>query len=84
MEGDRALNRRGFLSAGLIGLTGFGFTRVPAGFIPSQDKGRLIVNVQLPDSAALERTATVMANAAAARTHSIQALPERINASWMT
>jgi multidrug efflux pump subunit AcrB len=26
--------------AGLIGLTGLGFTRVPAGFIPSQDKGR--------------------------------------------
>jgi multidrug efflux pump len=46
--------------AGLIGLTGFGFTRVPAGFIPSQDKGRLVVNVQLPDSAALERTAEVM------------------------
>src|SRR5205814_3416067 len=46
---------------GLIGLTGFGFTRVPAGFIPSQDKGRLLVNVQLPDSAALERTTAVMA-----------------------
>jgi len=46
---------------GLIGLTGFGFTRVPTGFIPSQDKGRLIINVQLPDSAALERTTEVMA-----------------------
>jgi multidrug efflux pump subunit AcrB len=23
---------------GLIGLTGFGFTRVPSGFIPSQDR----------------------------------------------
>ncbi len=45
---------------GLLGLTGFGFTRVPSGFIPQQDKGRLIVNVQLPDSAALERTAEVM------------------------
>ncbi len=44
---------------GLIGLTGFGFTRVPAGFIPSQDKGRLIVNIQLPDSASLERTSEV-------------------------
>jgi multidrug efflux pump len=43
----------------LIGLTGFGFTRVPSGFIPSQDKGRLIVNIQLPDSASLERTAEV-------------------------
>ena len=27
---------------GLIGLTGYGFTRVPTGFIPSQDKGRLV------------------------------------------
>src|SRR5262245_34575740 len=45
----------------LIGLTGFGFTRVPSGFIPTQDKGRLIANVQLPDSASLERTAEVMA-----------------------
>jgi multidrug efflux pump len=49
------------LYAGLIGLTGFGFTRIPPGFIPSQDKGRLILNVQLPDSAALERTTEVMA-----------------------
>jgi multidrug efflux pump len=46
---------------GLIGLTGYGFTRVPSGFIPSQDKGRLIVNLQLPDSASLERTTEVMA-----------------------
>jgi multidrug efflux pump subunit AcrB len=45
--------------AGLVGLTGFGFTRVPTGFIPSQDKGRLIVNIQLPDSASLERTVEV-------------------------
>jgi multidrug efflux pump subunit AcrB len=44
---------------GLIGLTGYGFTRVPSGFIPSQDKGRLIVNIQLPDSASWERTAEV-------------------------
>src|SRR5262249_51438813 len=46
---------------GLLGLTAFGFTRVPSGFIPQQDKGRLIINVQLPDSASLERTAAVMA-----------------------
>ena len=44
---------------GLIGLTGYGFTQVPSGFIPSQDKGRLIVNIQLPDSASWERTAEV-------------------------
>jgi len=45
---------------GLIGLTGYGFTRVPEGFIPSQDKGRLVVNIQLPDSASLERTYEVI------------------------
>src|SRR5262249_6430470 len=47
--------------AGLIGLTGFGVTHIRSGFIPSQDKGRLIINVQLPDSAALERTTEVVA-----------------------
>ena len=44
---------------GLIGLTGFGFTRIPSGFVPIQDKGYLIVNIQLPDSASLERTVEV-------------------------
>ena len=42
--------------AGLMGLTCFALTRVPVGFIPDQDKGYLIVNVQLPDGASLERT----------------------------
>ncbi|HLB77697.1 MAG TPA: efflux RND transporter permease subunit, partial [Candidatus Dormibacteraeota bacterium] len=46
---------------GLIGLTGFGFTHVPSGFVPSQDKGYLLVNIQLPDSASLERTVEVTA-----------------------
>src|SRR5262245_36144824 len=41
---------------GLIGLTGFAFTRVPSGFVPIQDKGYLVTNIQLPDSASLERT----------------------------
>ena len=45
---------------GLIGLTGFGFTRIPNGFVPPQDKGRLIVTVSLPDSASLERTLEVI------------------------
>jgi multidrug efflux pump len=44
---------------GLIGLTGFGFSRIPAGFIPLQDKGYLVTNIQLPDSASLERTLEV-------------------------
>ena len=44
------------LYVGMIGLTGFGFSRIPAGFIPLQDKGYLVTNVVLPDSASLERT----------------------------
>jgi multidrug efflux pump len=44
---------------GLIGLTGFGFSRAPVGFIPMQDKGYLVTNIQLPDSASLERTLEV-------------------------
>jgi multidrug efflux pump len=49
------------LYVGLIGLTYFGLTRVPTGFIPSQDKGYLVVNIQLPDAASLERTVGVTA-----------------------
>jgi multidrug efflux pump len=48
-----------FIYVGLIGLTGFGFTRVPSGFVPIQDKGYLVANIQLPDSASLERTVEV-------------------------
>jgi multidrug efflux pump subunit AcrB len=44
---------------GLILLTGVGFARVPSGFVPIQDKGYLVVNMQLPDSASLERTVEV-------------------------
>jgi len=46
---------------GLLYLTYFSFTKVPIGFIPSQDKGYLLVDVRLPDSASLERTQAVMA-----------------------
>ena len=45
---------------GLLGLTYLGFTTVPTGFIPEQDKGYLVVNAQLPDGASLERTEAVM------------------------
>ncbi len=45
---------------GLLGLTYYSFTLVPNGFIPNQDKGYLIVNTQLPDSASLDRTVAVM------------------------
>ncbi len=46
---------------GLVGLTYVGLTTVPMGFIPMQDKGYLVVNMQLPDSASLERTIAVAA-----------------------
>ncbi|HEV3256228.1 MAG TPA: efflux RND transporter permease subunit, partial [Gemmataceae bacterium] len=44
---------------GLIGLTGFGFSRIPSGFVPAQDKGYLLAIIQLPDAASLERTVEV-------------------------
>ncbi len=36
------------------------FSRTPTGFIPAQDKGYLLVDVRLPDSASLDRTTQVM------------------------
>jgi multidrug efflux pump len=45
---------------GLLGLTYLSFKAVPAGFIPEQDKGYLVVNAQLPEGAALERTEEVV------------------------
>jgi multidrug efflux pump subunit AcrB len=45
---------------GLLYLTYLGFTRTPTGFIPSQDKGYLLVNIQLPDATSLEKTEAVM------------------------
>src|SRR5258708_40200932 len=42
-------------SAGLYGLT-----RVASGFIPIEDQGYLLVAVQLPDGASLERTEKAM------------------------
>lgn len=45
---------------GLLGLTYWEFNQAPNGFIPQQDKGYLLVNVQLPDSASVERTEAVM------------------------
>ncbi|MEM9824962.1 MAG: multidrug efflux RND transporter permease subunit [Planctomycetota bacterium] len=41
---------------GLLGATWFGFTKVPGGFIPAQDQGYLIIAIQLPPGANLDRT----------------------------
>jgi multidrug efflux pump len=45
---------------GLLFLTYRGMTTAPTGFIPTQDQGYLLVNVQLPDSASVQRTQEVM------------------------
>ena len=46
--------------AGLIALAGWRFTATPTGFIPAQDQGYLIVAVQLPPGASLQRTTDVL------------------------
>ena len=48
---------------GLIGLTGFQFSRAPTGFIPEQDQGYLITIIQLPPGATLARTEKVVKQA---------------------
>ncbi|HET6881993.1 MAG TPA: efflux RND transporter permease subunit, partial [Pirellulales bacterium] len=48
------------LYAGLLGVTWWRFVETPKGFIPTQDMGYLMVNVQLPDAASLERTQEII------------------------
>jgi multidrug efflux pump len=47
--------------AGLLVMTYWEFNRTPTGFVPQQDKGYLLLNVQLPDSASVERTERMIA-----------------------
>jgi len=58
---------------GLLVLTGFGFLKTPVGFIPQQDKGYLIANVQLPDASTINRTRAVsaMADEILRKTHGV-------------
>lgn len=46
---------------GLLYLTYFSFDHVPTGFVPQQDKGYLLLNIQLPDAASLQRTEKITA-----------------------
>jgi multidrug efflux pump len=48
------------LYAGLLYWTYYGMTHTPTGFIPAQDKGYLLVDLRLPDSASVERTARTL------------------------
>ena len=55
----RMVSRSGLMVAlalALIAVTGYGFSRVPTGFLPIEDQGYMIALVQLPDGASLERT----------------------------
>src|SRR4051812_30909874 len=59
----RVTRRRGVALAvytALIALTVFGFSRLPSGFVPTQDKRYLVAFAQLPDAATLDRTTTVI------------------------
>jgi len=51
------------LYLGLNGLNFLAFEKVPAGFIPQQDQGYLILYAQLPDAASLGRTQAVVQQA---------------------
>jgi HAE1 family hydrophobic/amphiphilic exporter-1 len=44
----------------LVALAGWGLTRIPTGFIPTEDQGYAMLTVQLPDGASLKRTEQVM------------------------
>src|SRR5690606_14619499 len=46
--------------AGLIALTWLGFSSVPKGFVPQQDKAYLVAYAQLPEAATLDRTEAVI------------------------
>ena len=46
--------------AGICALTFFGFTSLPTGFVPNEDQGYAMINIQLPDAASLERTESVV------------------------
>src|SRR5262249_10023590 len=49
----------------LAGLGGWGVARLPTAFIPNEDQGYLMVNLQLPDGASLERTDASLAQVSA-------------------
>ncbi len=60
----RSISRRSAVAllvyGGLVLLGIAGFARVPAGFVPSQDKQYLVAIAQLPDAASLDRTDAVV------------------------
>jgi HAE1 family hydrophobic/amphiphilic exporter-1 len=52
--------------AALAAVAGWGYTRLPIGFLPTEDQGYFFAAAQLPDAASLERAAEVAASMNAA------------------
>ena len=60
----RLLKRAGrymVIYVAIVGVVALVYTRLPTSFLPQEDQGNLLVNVQLPPGATLERTQGVMA-----------------------
>ena len=49
---------------GIVVVSIYGFGQLPTGFVPQEDEGWCVVNVQLPDAASLERTEAVSSRVA--------------------
>ena len=59
----RLLRRAGrylIVYVAIIAVVGFVYTRLPTSFLPAEDQGTMLVNVQLPPGATLERTRNVI------------------------
>ncbi len=59
----RILRRAGrymVIYVAIMGVVALMYTRLPTSFLPAEDQGTLLVNVQLPPGATLERTKQVM------------------------
>jgi HAE1 family hydrophobic/amphiphilic exporter-1 len=57
------LRKLGFLVLVFVawmGVLAFGVLNIPTGFVPNEDKGALLVNLQLPDASSLSRTRAAM------------------------
>ena len=48
------------IALALATITGVQFTRLPSGFLPTEDQGYLLIHVQLPDASSQERTNQVL------------------------
>ena len=59
----RLLRRAGrylIIYAAIVGVVALVYTRLPTSFLPQEDQGNMLVNIQLPPGATLERTRAVI------------------------